>query len=140
MNIEGMKTMERGGFLDNLIEEFGSKRVYENEKLIFDVTEMIEILMEDKKINKSKLAQLLSVSISNVSQMLNGTKNMTLRTVSDILFHLDERMLVSHEQLYLESEIFDYVAAPLEKESYSVCPNTFNTPKLTGDSKHKQAA
>ncbi len=132
--------MAKRGFLDNLIEEFGSDRINENEKLIFDVTEMIEHLMEDKNISKSNLAELLGVSVSNISQMLNGTKNMTLRTVSDILFHLDERMLIDHEPLYLESKVFDYFAESPENEAYSVCQNTFCTPKSIDDAKHKQAA
>ncbi len=130
--------MKNKSFLDNLIKELGSEKIYENEKLIFEVTEMIEQLMEDKKTNKSNLAQSLNVSISNISQMLNGTKNMTLKTVSDILFHLGERMTVAHESLHLENEIYDY-GASFDNSAYSACLN-ISTPEPIGGNYKKQAA
>jgi antitoxin component HigA of HigAB toxin-antitoxin module len=64
-------------------------RLTQQEKLILDVTELVLEKMEDKDIAKSDLAGMLGTNKSHITQMLQGSRNMTLRTVSDIFFALD---------------------------------------------------
>lgn len=64
------------------------RRVFEQEGLILDVTEEIWKVMEEKGWNKSELASALGKSKSYVTQLMNGNRNMTLRTLSDIAFAL----------------------------------------------------
>lgn len=71
------------------------RQYYYQEKLILEVTELICELMEQKGINKAELARKLGRSKSNVTQLLDGTTNMTLRTVSDTLLALDSKLAVS---------------------------------------------
>ncbi len=100
-----------------LIKDFGLdlekdpelKRLYYQEKLILDVTELISKLMEKKKVNKTKLAKSLSVGKSYITQLLDGTANMTLRTISDIFIALDSELVVNAALLSLEaSQSYEY--------------------------------
>lgn len=71
------------------------ERVYARENIIMNVTEDILVAMEDKNISKVRLAQLLNKSKSFVTQMLGGSRNMTLRSLSDIAFALDAEISIT---------------------------------------------
>ncbi|OWO82458.1 hypothetical protein B5C26_08690 [Photorhabdus luminescens] len=62
--------------------------LFAQEELVFNVTEDVLLAMEDKSIKKSELADKLGKTKSYVSQVLSGSRNMTLRTLSDICFVL----------------------------------------------------
>jgi ribosome-binding protein aMBF1 (putative translation factor) len=64
------------------------------EELILDVAELILQKMEYKGISKSHLAKLLDTNKSHVTQLLRGSRNMTLRTVSDMFFELGCKIIV----------------------------------------------
>ena len=59
-------------------------KLINQEKLILEVTESIFREMEKRNISKSELATRLDRSNAHVSQLLNGNRNMTLRTLADI--------------------------------------------------------
>jgi len=61
---------------------------YLREKLIFDVTEDLLVIMEDLGFSKKTLSESLGTSKAHVSQLLSGSRNMTLGTFSDICFAL----------------------------------------------------
>lgn len=75
-------------------EDRGHERLVAQEELILDVTESIWDAMDRKNISKSQLAERLSTSRANVTQLLSGDRNMTLRTLSDIVFELDAKVTV----------------------------------------------
>jgi transcriptional regulator with XRE-family HTH domain len=64
------------------------------EELILDLTELILGRMEQKGVNKSELSNLLDTNKSHVTQLLRGSRNMTLRTISDIFFELDCKLIL----------------------------------------------
>ena len=64
------------------------ERVYAREDLVFNVTEDLLVKMEELNISKVDLAKRLGKSKSYVTQMLSGSRNMTLSTLSDICFAL----------------------------------------------------
>lgn len=68
--------------LDNMNPD--ERRAYLQEGLILDVTEQIWAALSEKGITRKDLAEALQTSSANVSQLLNGSRNMTLRTLSDI--------------------------------------------------------
>jgi antitoxin component HigA of HigAB toxin-antitoxin module len=71
-----------------LNEDRELKKLTRQEELILDTTELILARMEQRDINKSQLAKMLDMSKSHITHLLRGSRNMTLRTVSDIFFEL----------------------------------------------------
>ena len=92
------------------------KKHHQQEKLILDVTELIAKLMEKKEINKTKFAELLGVGSSYITQLLDGTTNMTLRTIADVFTVLDSELVVNAGSLSLGlSQTYQYEAgAPMQ--------------------------
>lgn len=75
------------------------KKFYHQEKLIVEVTELISELMPRENINRTELAKRLGVGKSYVTQLLDGTSNMTLRTISDVFTVLDHELVISASPL-----------------------------------------
>jgi len=70
-------------------------RLVSQEELIGNVTELILEKLENKGMTRSDLAKILETSKSHVTQLLQGSRNMTLRTVSDIFFNLGYRIMLN---------------------------------------------
>ena len=71
--------------LDEYLKDEEFRRLFAQEDLILEVTETICELLENEKISRKELAERLGKSKGFVSQLLNGGRNLTLRTVADIL-------------------------------------------------------
>ncbi len=69
-----------------------AKRLFQQERTILDVTELICEEMNKQGITKAQLAKKMGVSRSAITQMLAGERNMTLRLVSDALFVLGKKL------------------------------------------------
>jgi transcriptional regulator with XRE-family HTH domain len=67
-------------------EEFA--RLIAQEDLIMDVTEGFCKILEEEKLSRSKLAGLMGKTKGYISQLLGGKRNITLRVMSDIAYHL----------------------------------------------------
>ena len=61
-----------------------SKKAFAQEELILDAAEQIWDLMKAKGIRKVHLAESLGRSAAYVTQLLNGSRNMTLRSLADV--------------------------------------------------------
>jgi transcriptional regulator with XRE-family HTH domain len=73
---------------DEFISDRENARLLAQASLILDATERIAEIMEEKKVNRSMLAQRLGKTKAFVTQVLHGTRNITLRTLADFLFAL----------------------------------------------------
>lgn len=75
-----------------LFEELGSdetdRRLLAQEAAILEVTELICQLMEEQSVSRAELARRLGKSRAYVTQMLDGSTNLTIRTIADVLFAL----------------------------------------------------
>lgn len=65
-------------------ESDANAKLVAEELLIAEVTEAIWEAMEDAGCSKTELAQRMGATKGYVSQVLNGSRNMTLRTLADI--------------------------------------------------------
>ncbi len=74
---------------EEILYEIENSKVYAREALIMNLTEDFLVAMEKSGISKAELARLLHKSKSFVTQTLGGSRNMTLRTLSDIAFNLE---------------------------------------------------
>ncbi len=71
------------------------KKELARQSLIVDTTEKIWAVMEDEGVTKSDLARILETSKSNVTQLLNGQRNMTLSSLSDICEALQVKPIIT---------------------------------------------
>ena len=81
--------------IDKLTATPEGMKLYQQERLILEVTELICELMEGAGVKKSELAERLGRSKGYITQLLDGRANMTLRTISDVLWALDSSLHVS---------------------------------------------
>lgn len=70
-------------------------REFAQERLIAEVAEEIWASMERAHLNNTDLAQRLGKSKAFIGQVLNGSRNMTLRTLSDIAGVMNLKVQVS---------------------------------------------
>ncbi len=71
--------------MDKYLEDPEFARLMAQGELIMEVTETLWDLLEKEKISRKELADRLGKTKGFVSQLLNGGRNLTLRTVADIL-------------------------------------------------------
>jgi len=90
-------------FMEKLLSDDKTRKLYFREDLIFEVTEAISKVMEEKGVNKAKLSRLAGVSKSNITQLLSGDHNMRLTTVADLLYALDSKLAVTSVPLDVDS-------------------------------------
>ncbi len=74
------------------------RRLYAQEGLILEVTESIWDVLKDRGWQKQDLARALGCSKSHVTQLLNGGRNMTLRTLADIAETLNCQVSIDLEE------------------------------------------
>lgn len=61
---------------------------FAREELIYNCTEDLLVAMQDQGVSKADLAKMLNKSKANITQQLNGSRNMTLNSLSDIAYAL----------------------------------------------------
>jgi transcriptional regulator with XRE-family HTH domain len=81
--------------LEKYLEDPEFAKLMAQGELIMEVTETICDLLEKEKISRKELAERLGKSKGFVSQLLNGGRNLTLRTVADILHVLGYKISLS---------------------------------------------
>ena len=80
---------------DRMTEDPSERRLLRQEELILDVTEALVGALADQGMRRSQLASKLGRTKGYVSQMLAGSRNLTLRSVADLADALDCRVRVS---------------------------------------------
>jgi transcriptional regulator with XRE-family HTH domain len=70
-------------------------REFAKERLVLDATERIREIMERQGVSQAELSKRWGTSKAYVSQVLTGNRNMTLRTLADIMFLLDRAVEIS---------------------------------------------
>lgn len=79
------------------------RRLFEREALALDASELISRLMQERKVNKTDLACLAATSKSHITNLLSGSRNMTLHTLADLAFVLGHKLEIRATPLDEES-------------------------------------
>lgn len=82
-----------------------ARRDYEQERLVRSATERIGDAMEEAGISRADLARMLGTSRANVTALLSGERNMTLRTLADLAAVLGQRVEIALEPLRLPAGV-----------------------------------
>ncbi|WP_018953620.1 helix-turn-helix domain-containing protein [Thioalkalivibrio sulfidiphilus] len=98
-------------FLDRwTTENSDNARLVAQERLITQVTEAIWKEMEDAGVTKTELSDRMGTSKGYISQILSGSRNMTLRTLADICFALGREANISLRRPQAEGWISESIA------------------------------
>lgn len=75
------------------------RRFYEEERLILWTTEEIAGAMVDQGLSRAKVAEKIGTTRANVTQLLSGSRNMTLRSLAKLAFACGMRAEIHLEEL-----------------------------------------
>lgn len=78
--------------LEQFLETPQNRRLFEQERLFVEVTELLTSAMDVQGITRAELAQRLGKTKSFVTQVLRGRHNMTLRTLAGLFDAIDCRV------------------------------------------------
>ncbi|MFZ5450412.1 MAG: helix-turn-helix domain-containing protein [Thermodesulfobacteriota bacterium] len=85
--------------MEEYLEDPEFARLVAQGDLIMEVTETLCELLEKENISRKELADRLGKSKGFVSQLLNGGRNLTLRTVADILHVLGYKVTLTPHKI-----------------------------------------
>lgn len=80
------------------------EKMFLRSELVYNVTEDILLALESIGVSKKELANRLGKSRSFVTQTLSGSRNLTLKTLSDVAYALGAKVKVSFEPNNEQSE------------------------------------
>lgn len=84
------------------------RKLLAQEELILEVTETICDILENEKISRKELADRLGKSKGFVSQLLNGGRNLTLRTVADNFHVLGYKVTLTPQKLRQGNNVIEF--------------------------------
>ena len=79
------------GWIERQTRSPEARRRYEQERLVLWVSEALAQAMAESGLSKADLAERLGTSRAHITQVLSGSRNMTLRTVADLAWACDQR-------------------------------------------------
>lgn len=92
------------------IESLDDRVLFEEERAVFVATELISRIMEERGLSKADLARLIGTSRANITTLLSGQRNMTIRTFARLAARLGVRIDMRTEQL----RNGEFVSTPLQ--------------------------
>jgi len=90
------------------------RKLLAQEELILEFTETICDLLEEENVSRKNLAERLGKTKGFVSQLLNGGRNLTLRTVADILHVLGYKVTLNPEKIVKYRNVGKVIEFPQE--------------------------
>ena len=82
-------------FLERFVQSQTNMRRFQQERAILEATGEICLALEDQSLSRADLAKRLGKTQGWVTQLLDGKKNKTIRTIADVLAVLGREMHVS---------------------------------------------
>ena len=70
--------------IDELTETEEGRRLYQQEELLQEITDLICEVMEIEEISRAELARRLHTTQGQITMLLDGRRNINLRLLSDI--------------------------------------------------------
>ena len=91
--------MTNSAWIDRQTRNEETRREYERERLSVWVFDGIADAMQAAGKTKADIARALGTSRAHVTQLFGGERNPTLRTIADLAFACDSRIVVNVEPL-----------------------------------------
>lgn len=107
--------------VDNYMQDVDIRKMMLKDEVAGGILNM----MDQKNISKSELARKMKTSLSNISQILNGHRNLTLDTICEITMALDTDVQVNFADVFDNNENccgMDYYEQYEDLEGYADSP------------------
>ena len=104
--------------MDQYLEDPEFAKLMAQGDLIMEVTETLCGLLEKEKVSRKELAERLGKTKGFVSQLLNGGRNLTLRTVADILHVLGYKVALKPDKLVTHRRDSNVIEFPQSQTIY----------------------
>jgi transcriptional regulator with XRE-family HTH domain len=85
--------MTRSTF-ERYIDNPEHRRILEQERVMVDATELVCNAMDFRRMSRSELAEKMGRSKAHVTQILRGSQNLTLRTLADVFYAMNCRLIM----------------------------------------------
>jgi len=92
------------------------RKLLAEQELILEFTETICELLVEEKVSRKELANRLGKTKGFVSQLLNGGRNLTLRTVADILHVLEYKVTLNPQKIEKYRHLAKIIEFPSHQE------------------------
>jgi transcriptional regulator with XRE-family HTH domain len=86
-------------WIEQLTNTPAKRSAFEQELAVANATELLSRLLEERGMSKAELARALGTSRANVTSLLNGSRNMTVRTMAAVAAALGVRITFRDESL-----------------------------------------
>jgi transcriptional regulator with XRE-family HTH domain len=90
--------------VDQYVDDPERMRLFQQERAIYEITELIEAEMEAQGVSRAALAKRLGKSKGWVTQLLDGEANKTIRTVADVLAVLGKEFRAFTQPIRVSNE------------------------------------
>jgi len=81
-------------FFEKFLNKKKDLKIYRQEALLIDFAEMIYEIMEKRGLTEKDLAKEIGVSTRQIKKWLSGKDDLTLRTISEMLFVLYAKLKI----------------------------------------------
>ena len=88
--------------LARFVEDFDRLSLFQQERLILDITELMQKALRASGMRRIDLAKKLGVSRGRISQILSGEGNLTIRTIADVFTAMGRHLSTAIEDLAVE--------------------------------------
>lgn len=79
-------------WLDQRLSDSLSRCTYEEERLVVEANEVLLAILDEKHMSRAQLASAIGTTRANMSGLLSGNRNMTLRTIARLAFMCGKRV------------------------------------------------
>lgn len=79
---------------DQYIDDPERRQILEQERVLVDATELVCTAMDFRRMNRTQLAEKMGRSKAYVTQILRGNQNLTLRTLTDVFYAMNCRLVM----------------------------------------------
>jgi transcriptional regulator with XRE-family HTH domain len=109
-------------------------RLWQQERAIFEVTERICALMQERQVTRAELARRLGATPGYITQLLDGTANMTIRKISDLYLALNREFVPGDRALSKQPQVRKLEPAPngSNRQRNGARKNTARSKRRTG--------
>lgn len=126
------------------VESQEGARLFQQERAIYEITELIEQRMKENGISRSQLAEKLGKTKVWVAQLLDGEANKTIRTVADVFSVLGRSLHFCDGPITLESsmnDLYESVIDSIENHLREMqTPGYASAAEATGSTRERLAA